>query len=317
MKQYTHAWLAFMAIKRLEETELSKANRKYADSLIKWFKDNRDGVIQGAWYPDMIIKDMASSHVLKFTPTEEGEKGRFRKLPTTHLVYQQCKNSALKQKAYDIDRDTNLPDRCESIAHSVVDNLKMQESEEKGSPIVPSDNHVATVFFMLSHYVADAHVPFHCDSRRFSEGENIHGKLEKVWDDEIRKYYLLDKANDRFFYDPAGYPLFNKEKKQLYKESFLKKIEDNLRTRKFSVSFGPKNGNVWDFMNAICENSYLLSYLFIPEGYDQTNVTSHNWKKLGSIDFEDVSVAVLSDAIDSIASVYFRIWRRYMKWEKR
>ncbi|NOY22514.1 MAG: hypothetical protein GXO70_03235 [Acidobacteria bacterium] len=317
MKQYTHAWLAFMAIKRLEQAELSKSNRKYADSLIKWFKDNKDGVIQGAWYPDMIIKDMASSHVLKFTPVDEGEKGKFRKLPKTHLVYQYCKESDLKQKAYKIDRDTNLPDRCESIAHSVVDNLKMQESEEKGSPIVPSDNHVATLFFMLSHYIADAHVPFHCDSRRFSEGNNIHGRLEKEWDDEIKKYYLLDKANGRFFYDPTGYPLFDKKKDQLYKESFLKKVDDNLRKRKFAVSFGPKNGNVWDFMSAICQYSYLLSYRFIPEGNDHTNVTAHNWKKLGSINLEDVSIAALSDAIDSIATVYFRIWRRYKKWEKR
>ena len=27
------------------------------------------------------------------------------------------------------------------------------------------------------HYVADAHMPFHCDSRRFSEGINLHGYL--------------------------------------------------------------------------------------------------------------------------------------------
>lgn len=317
MKQYSHAWLAFMAIKRLEHAELSKSNRKYADSLIKWFKDHKDGVIQGAWYPDMIIKDMASSHVLKFTPVNGGEKGKFRKLPTTYLLYQHCKDSDLKQKSYKIDKNNNLPDRCEAIAHSVIDNLKMQESEEKGSPIAPTDNHVATLLFMLSHYVADAHVPFHCDSRRFSEEKNIHGKLEKEWDDTIKKYYLLDKANERFFYNPAGYPLLDKEKEQQYKESFLKKVEDNLRIRKFGVSWGSKNGNVWDFMSAICQYSYLLSYLFIREGNDHTNVTSNNWKKLGSTSLEDVNIAVLSDAIDSIAKVYFRIWRKYKKWEKR
>ena len=56
MKKYTHAWLSFMAIKRLEETNLSRTNRKYADSLIEWFKRHRDGVAQGAWYPDFFIK---------------------------------------------------------------------------------------------------------------------------------------------------------------------------------------------------------------------------------------------------------------------
>ncbi|MHC4331632.1 MAG: hypothetical protein ACYSWW_26300 [Planctomycetota bacterium] len=133
----------------------------------------------------------------------------------------------------------------------------------------------------------------------------------------IKKYYLLDKANERFFYNPAGYPLLDKEKAEQYKESFLKKVEDNLRRRQFSVTWGSRNGNVWDFMCAICQHSYLLSYSFIPEGHDHTNVTSHNWKRLGSISLEDVNIAALSDAIDSIAKIYFRIWRRYKKWEKR
>lgn len=317
MKQYSHAWLAFMAIQRLEQAELSDSNRNYANSLIEWFKDHKDGVTQGAWYPDEIIKDMKTSHVLKFTPENDGKKGEFRKLPTTYLLYQHCKDFDLKQKSYKIDKKTNLPDRCESIAHSVIDNLKMQESEDKGSPIAPTDNHVATLLFMLSHYVADAHVPFHCDSRRFSEEPDVHGKLEGVWDDAIQKYYRLDEENERFFYNPEGYPLLDKEKERQYKESFLKKVEDNLRERDFGVSWGGNNGNVRDFMSAICQYSYLLSYSFIREGYDHTNVTSNNWKRLGSKSLEDVNIAVISDAIDSIAKVYFRIWRKYKRWEKK
>jgi len=73
MKRFTHAWLAFMAIKRLEETKLSDTHRRYADNLIGWFKNHRDDVIQGAWYPDSVIKDMANSHVLKLTPSDESE----------------------------------------------------------------------------------------------------------------------------------------------------------------------------------------------------------------------------------------------------
>ncbi len=316
MKQYSHAWLAFMAIKRLEEAQLADKDGAYAASLVGWFKNYKDGVIQGAWYPDKIIKDMATSHVLKFTPVKDGLKGEFKNLPKTYMLYKHCKDSPLKQYTYTVDKNTNLTDRCESIAHSVVDNLKMQESEEKGSPIAPVSNHVATILFMLSHYVADAHVPFHCDSRKFSEGNDIHGLLEEVWDDEILKFYKLDKQNERFFYDPQGYPLLDEKTQPLYKDSFLKKVEDNLSESQFSDSFGTNNKNVWDFMSAICQHSYLLSYLFIPEGYDHTNVTASSWKTLGAINLDDLSVAVLSDAIDSIAKVYFRVWRRYKKWEK-
>jgi len=72
-----------------------------------------------------------------------------------------------------------------------------------------------------------------------------------------------------------------------------------------------------DFMSAICQHSYLLSHCFIPEQYTHTNVTSDNWQSLGSISFEAYSAAVLSDAIDSIARIWLRVWRRYMKWEKK
>ena len=57
-----------------------------------------------------------------------------------------------------------------------------------------------------------------------------------------------------------------------------------------------------------------LSYCFTPEKYDHTNVTKTNWQSLGSISFDEFSVAIISDAIDSIARVWFRVWRRYLKW---
>jgi len=319
MKKFTHAWLAFMAIKRLEETKLSDTDRRYANNLIKWFKNHKDGVTQGAWYPDSVIKDMANSHVLKLTTSDEAQN-KFKRLPSTYLNYHYGKSSPLWKKSFTVEKDDNLPDRCESIAHSVIDHLKMQESEDKGSPVSPTDNQIALLLFMLSHYVADAHMPFHCDSRRFSEGKNLHGYIEGKWDDIIRRYYRIDEDNDRFFYDPDGYPLRALEDSSIdqeYQASFLKTVEDVLRDRKFVISWGAKNSNVWDFMSAICQYSYLLSYRFIPEQYNHTNVTLTNWQSLGLISFDDFSVAVLSDAIDSIARVWFRVWRKYLKWERK
>ena len=103
MKKLTHAWLAFMAIKRLEETKLSDADRRYADSLIAWFKNHKDGVAQGAWYPDSVMKDMANSHVLKLTPSPEAD-GKFRRPPTTYLNYRYGKNSPVKKKSFMVGR---------------------------------------------------------------------------------------------------------------------------------------------------------------------------------------------------------------------
>ena len=58
-----------MAMKRLDkaaipETEGRGKNpqqvAKYARSLVRWFKNYRDFVVQGAWYPDEVFCDQGS-----------------------------------------------------------------------------------------------------------------------------------------------------------------------------------------------------------------------------------------------------------------
>ena len=315
MKKFTHAWLAFMAIKRLEDAGLSATDGEYAQSLIEWFRRHKDGVIRGAWYPDSIIKDNGNSHVLKFAPG--GTETKFKPLPKTYLSYKYGEDSPLRRLAFKVvDPQDNLPDRCESIAESVIDHLKIQESEDKGSPVSPTDNQVALLLFMLSHYVADAHMPLHCDGRAFSEGEDIHARVEKAWEDEMEGYYKIDRSNGRFFYDPGGYPLRDSSHDREYQLSFLKKVGDELGGREFLISWGGENKNVWDFMVAVCQHSYLLAYCFFPQQYNPGDVTLKNWQSLGTISFPDLSVAVLADAIDSIARVWFRVWRRYENWKR-
>ena len=203
MKQYTHAWLAFMAIKRLEDADLSDANRTVADSLIRWFKNNKDGVIRGAWYRDSVIKDNASSHVLKFTPDAAGDN-RFKDLPSTCLMRDYRAPSGLYQQPYTIDEHDNLPDRCESLAQAVIDNLKIQYREEKGSAVAATGNHIAQLLFMLSHYAADAHMPLHCDGRPFSSEADIHGYIEGQWEHVVEEHFQIDQVTERFVYDTGG-----------------------------------------------------------------------------------------------------------------
>ncbi len=313
MKKYTHAWLAFMAIKRLEGTELSDGNRTIADNLINWFKNHKDEVLQGAWYPDEVIKDMASSHVYKITPSDSNTYV-FRKLPSSHLTYEYGKQSSLWNKSFTHDEDTNLPYRCEALAHSVIDLLKMQVSEEKGSPVSPINNQIAMIFFMLSHYIADAHMPFHCDGRRFSIGPDLHGHIEGIWDDLVREFFQIDLRNERFFYDPDGYPLRTEGNDHEFQESLLGTVEERLKNRNFYITWGSGNNNTLDFMSAVCQYSYLMSYSFIPREYDHTNITLDNLDSVVEMSFAKLSVAALSDAIDSIARVWFRVWRRYLDW---
>jgi hypothetical protein len=316
MKQYTHAWLAFMAVKRLKEAKLKGSNRDISLDLSGWIMDYEDDIIQGAWYPDAVIKDMANSHVLKITPSRKKGANRFQTLPKSYLLHETTKKSKLRKKSFQIDDDDNLPDRCESLTHSIVDNAKMQLSEEIGSPVTPTNNHIALRFFMLSHYIADAHVPFHCDSRRFSSGANIHGRMEKKWDDMVRKHFEIDVEHKRFYYDKWGFPLRITSGAE-YESSYLSRSEKELAKRPFQLTYGTKRDKTWDFMSAICQHSYLLSHEFIPTRYDHSSVPTKKWDSIGAISFDDLSVAVFADTIDSIARVWFRAWRKYIRWAKK
>lgn len=124
MKKYTHAWLAMMALKRLSYAEMNSIERAVADILLIWLNNHRDSVINRAWYPGTIICNTDTSHGLKYSPV--GSCATYRNLP---------ENSRLKQICGALIPNTvvkgHLPDGSESITQSIVDNFKMQESEDK------------------------------------------------------------------------------------------------------------------------------------------------------------------------------------------
>ena len=118
MKKYSHAWLAFMAIKRLEVIAtttddavvkgVSDDVRQHAKTLWKWFRNYRDFVIEGAWYPDDVFKDMSTSHIVKYEPN--GNYTSFRNMPGTHSISSMMKKlSPLYGKSYTFFYFTILP----------------------------------------------------------------------------------------------------------------------------------------------------------------------------------------------------------------
>jgi hypothetical protein len=152
-------------------------------------------------------------------------------------------------------------------------------------------------------------MPLHCDFRSFSSGDNIHGLIESEWDKQVKKSYKIDTPNERFFYDPEGYPL----KKEI--EQLIRLVEEDVVVREYNHSWGTYNRNVWDYMSSLSQYSYLMAYRMIPEEYDETNLTKDGfWKTDGGKHFEEYSRYILSDAIDSIARVWLHVWICYRKW---
>ena len=310
MKKYTHAWLAFMAIKRLQYADIPEANREDAQSLVKWFHDYRDFVIEGSWYPDDVFKDMATSHVIKYRPSDENREQKFKKLPKNMKIYTLWQKSPLYKKPFVIEAG-NCADRCESIAHSIIDCFKILRMEDRGTPIATTSNHIAMRFFILSHYIADCHMPLHCDNRSFSPGSNIHGFIESQWDTQVKNSYSIDTANNRFFYDPDGYPLPKKP------TPLILAVENDLVNREYIHPWGTGNGNTRDYISAVSEYSSLMSYRLRPESYNEENLTKEVFKTTETFQrFDESSQYILSDAIDSIARVWLHVWARYRAWAK-
>jgi hypothetical protein len=317
MKKYTHAWIAFKAIERLKNGNLNKSDRVYADFLINWFENHKDGVIRGAWYPDVVIVDNGISHIMKYVPQPGTPTIPFGSLPTTSLLYKNGKVSPLIKQGAIVDKKYNLPERCEALSHSIIDNFKIQQYEEKGSSLIPTDHHIALLIFMLSHYVADAHMPLHCDNRPGTlDNFNLHDAIEQAWEEEVVSFYEIDRTNQRFRYNPSGFPLLKEDMD--CRGSILSSVEEELAQRDFQVSYGTGNNNVLEYIHTICRYSYLLSYTYLPEGFtpNQFDQQTIQLKNDAGLSFRSVSLISLADAIDAVARIWLHDVRRFIKWEK-
>ena len=313
MKKYTLAWLAFMAIKRLSKPELFTGKKgpelaKEASSLVDWFMSYRDFVIQGAWYPNLVFDDQETSHVAKYVPAEKvGETSPFKSLPQGMAVDKFVKKNSMlyKEKSFSLVQG-NLCDRCNAMYHTIYDNFKIQFHEEKGNPISPSANHLGMRFFMMAHYIADGHMPMHCDARQLHRLQNCIGSF---WECAVRRSYKIDLPNQRFFYDRNGYP--KKADKVFH---LLRKVEEEILNREFVPGWGNKNSNLYDYMRAVTQRSYLMSYEMVPADFDDMAWKDYKKTDVFKKHFEEYSVMILADAIDSIARAWLNVWMDFHSW---
>ena len=345
MKQFTHAWLAMMAMKRIERAKIPPKQQDDAKALITWFKNYRDFVLQGAWYPDFVFKDMSGSHICKYVPAEsplpkqdldgdirESEeedpeeektsevgftaaaKSEFRSMPPT---LQMCKyvkkHSKLYGKPFILNKRHNLCDRVESFTESLIDSFKMLTVENGGSPVIPSNNHIALRFFILSHYIADGHMPLHCDARSFYKQNQVHGFIEEEWDKMVKQTYMIDTANNRFYYDQDGYPAVWEAEMM---SPLMKYVEEDLEKREFYWPWGAGCGNTWDYMSGITQHSYLMAYELIPADRPPSEISKAYYVQTEAYKehFLEYSKIIMGDAVESIAKVWLHAWCRYRDW---
>lgn len=345
MKSLAHAWVGLMALERVKKTPRGRTTkrsfmgrnfpklylgrtfnsyyRKQAERFVKFFDKHKDAFVQGSWFPDSVISDnLTGGHTFKLarpsTAAERKQAETFSGRPPEHLgsvglvsSKKRLKEKVLRKQGY------TLPDRCEALSHAIRDMVLIQRKEPKGSDILFNDDQITLYFLMLSHYLADAHVPPHSDARDLYTPPTVHPDMEKYWDDEIKRFYAFDRKRKVFDYDLSGAPELEVAEGE-FQKSFLRDVLDVLSRRTWDPAdgsiLGKGNRKVYDYVKTVCFVSYLVSTDFIPE------MTPAAYKKLKILEdaqykgkLREISVQVLADAVDSIALIWLLTWDRYNK----
>ncbi len=336
MNQPTHAWLAVEAYRKISaKSKTSAGKKKKLDGLEKLLGANLRDVVVAAWLPDSLIKDMSYGHVFKNSVYGGGQTERF-KLSKADLTGHLSSDKQISKVAFDLVPDVwwdkayrvkenggHLPARVNALCQTARDMLRMGDSdvvaltgvESKGADSIAksllcSPRNVAMMLWMASHYIADAHMPFHCDNRALASTskQKTHCAVEDLWGDQVSGLFhsknILRKSPAEILaaQPPAG--------------------------SKFAgINFGTdirllKNGgDPWKEAVYICRASFAASFAMVPAGVADVDDTGTRvgLKNILADDFcgeelfWEISRAVMKDAVNSIAMFWQDAWVDFTK----
>lgn len=340
MKQRAHAWTALRALKLLDD---SKKAPKLVELLSYYISD----VWEGAWLPDTLIVDMEYGHIYKMDSDTEAMGFDITKEDWLKIPYEQLK-SKLKgnrlllkyikdepelEKPYKShpDKGGHLPNRVIALSHAVADMLKMSDypltfyAKKKKSSIYQKDlsaqsvkdlslspnfsaRQIALTLFMLSHYICDAYMPLHCDLRDYGGSKDktrrlpkkLHPSIEAEWDKHFpEKEVLILHEYKKQSVDEAVKAL---PKRSIVKIDFKKEYSLSNKVPLITQ-------DEWHEMVYICRVSYALSRDWIKKPYKDVKALIRG---IGKAEFEKVTNYIFHDAAQSIASMWYKAWKRFI-----
>lgn len=334
MYQQGHTWIAIRAIALLED-------EGEVPDLVKLLKPYVKEAAIGSWLPDdrdrkLRVDPMADNHIFKLQPyLKRHNRKRFilpkskllKKLGSSRALYNYLKQDKFLKdpwwkRPYQavVKPGKHIPNRAQSLTTAIVDLLLLGDTRVED--LVPGklsyskylhenarsrSQLIALHCFMLSHFVADASMPCHCDKRDLSDsGKGLHGELEEHWSSLVGSY-------------------FKKKKLDEVKDS-ASEILDKARERddKFYINFTNEvpdlvSEDVWYELVNVCRGSFALACIIAPP-----NIYKYkpNDKKLAPFEtvfsgsdgeelLEWVDWVCLHDAVLNTAVVWKHIWKKF------
>ena len=229
----------------------------------------------------------------------------------------------------------NLIGKNESVDNRIRDCIQLYRTEIKNQitksncanfsngqssffPMYFTDDQIILMLFTLSHYLSDAHMPLHADSREFSGKEcgDVHGAVEEEWEK-----WIISKANQTNLKDMLSeteraqkFIDINFDEKdpnwgnfQYPNKSLLKKFDEELgkaiwEDREIELY---QSSSLWGEAVGITYASYCLASRLLAFN-DKTRTVPKGSKEKYCQDFENVAEVSKKDwskAIDSQRNV--------------
>ncbi|MBI3286756.1 MAG: hypothetical protein HYZ68_01780, partial [Chloroflexi bacterium] len=171
-----------------------------------------------------------------------------------------------------------------------------------------SARQIAMTCFMLAHYIADAHMPLHCDLRDMKIGgasrlpDKLHDSIEAEWES-----YL--PSDEQFVLHQRTPKSVSQLVTQLPINSPLA-IDTGPRYRLDGRIGWTLTGDEWDEMFAICRVSYAVSRKWIDNPYPSASAMQ---AAIGAAAFHEVTNAIFHDAIAAVARIWNAAWERFVR----
>jgi len=334
MDQRTHAWIAIRAIKLLKDEgqvpRFIEVLKPYAQeaSIGAWIPDKRDAKLGGA---------QTQNHIFKIGLYDGPLKSRFvvtrnkmtKRLGPERLVtgflnkYTNILDNVWWRASYKANPSPgrHLANRAMALTINNIDMFIL------GNPpvqdLVPgrigfvnkvpmatrcTAGQIAIFFFMLSHFIADAMMPCHCDERDLSDYKNgLHMELEKHWSQKVGTYFNENNLTQ---------PGLNDDDILRQTESIDEKFGINFRNQVPDMN----SDDVWEEIVILCRASFAVASIIAPPNQwpykpaQQTRATYHTLftqNQQGKDLLAEIDRVIMHDAVLNVAIVWKNIWKRF------
>ncbi|MHC4716532.1 MAG: hypothetical protein ACYS5V_06155, partial [Planctomycetota bacterium] len=280
MKQPTHAWIAVRAIALLDDEKDEK-------NLVKLLRPHARKAAIGSWIPDLGAAKRGTgkiqNHVFKIMPYKGDDADRF-----TADKAKLCKRLGSRRMMSEYLRDSDVLDddwwsgaykaspppgkhlaNCAmAMSTAMLDLLLLGESSvDRLLPGAVSflkhldreartrEEQAALHFFMLSHFIADACMPCHCDGRKLAGFDmGLHQEWEAHWSRNVGRNFKKKQIRQARM---SGEQILAQARE--VDTAFDLDFGDN------SVPALKKGRDVWLEMVDVCRASFAIASIVAPE----------------------------------------------------